>query len=160
MTPTVSFWIVPPVPTSFFASPVTRKVPGDAISLIPAAALLLETEARLTFIFVFSMSTAVPLTELIVPPTPAVAALLITSVPPRLENKPVPLTLVTLSELNVVAPVLLWRETPGAVTELEMLTGPLNVVLPDELLIEIADEFEPISLLMVVVPVTDTVPLD
>src|SRR5580692_7171977 len=127
---------------------------------MPTGALLLETEARLTFIFVFSMSTAVPLTELIVPPMPGVAALLITSVPPRLENRPVPLTLATLSELNVVVPVLLCRETPGAVTELDTFTAPPNVVLPDELLIEIADAFEPISLLMVVVPVTETVPLD
>jgi hypothetical protein len=106
------------------------------------------------------MSTAVPPTEEIVPPAPAVCALLITRVPASLANRPVPLTLVTLSVLKVVVPVLLASETPGLVAALETVTAPVKVVLTDELPIEMPDALEPISLVMLVVPVTATVPAE
>jgi hypothetical protein len=46
MAPTVSSWIVPPVPTALLALPVTKNVPEDPISLRPTGALLLESAAR------------------------------------------------------------------------------------------------------------------
>src|SRR5580700_10806789 len=112
------------------------------------------------FIVVFSRSTAVPLVARIVPPAAATWAPLITSVPPLFANRPVPLTLDTLSEVKLVVPVSFVMLTPGWTVEFSTLTLLRNVTLPDEFLTSMAEAPVPPSLVIVVTPLTKTLPAE